>query len=105
MRKSPRPPLKAPIRLGEFLASVLKTKETDPKVLLSHLQYRWSEIVGPLLSRKSLPVKMGGNRLIIGVAGSAWANELEFMKLQILEKIRKDLPDLPIDEIRFQVRL
>lgn len=61
-------------------------------------------MVGPLLNRKCLPVRLSGRRLVIGVAGSAWANELEYLKEELTAKIRQALPSLSIEEIRFEVR-
>ena len=99
MRKSGREPLKNPVPLRDLLAQALKPSPPDPSVSLSLLLSRWEEIVGPLLSRKSAPLKIIGKRLLIGVAGSSWAQEMELRKTGLMEKLK----DLQVEEIRFRI--
>ena len=95
--------LKKPLSLREIIPQALKTPAASDKASLYHLQEKWGELVGPLLGKKSLPLKIYGKRLIVGVAGSAWAQELEFLKQPLLKKIHQSCPALTLDEIRFQM--
>jgi predicted nucleic acid-binding Zn ribbon protein len=95
--------LKNPVPLREILPQAFQSIPQDPKADLYRLQEMWSEWVGPLLGKKSLPLKIYGKRLMVEVAGSVWANELEFMKKSLLNKIRESLASPAIEEIRFRV--
>lgn len=95
--------LKKPLPLKDLLGEALKPAPGDLKTILYHLQSDWGNLVGPTLSRKSFPVRVLGKRLIVEVAGSVWANELEFLKHDLLEKIKSNLPDVPIENMRFEI--
>ncbi len=99
MRKT----LKKPLSLGELLPSAFTALAANPKELLYSIQEKWDEIVGLPLGKKTLPLKIYKNRLVIAVAGSAWANELELSKGELIEKLKKNFPHADIDEIRFQM--
>ena len=99
-----RKKLARPVSLAEVLPQAMKGAAIEKKVLLYDLTDRWQGLVGVLAARRTTPLKIHGKRLIVGVDGSAWANELSFLKQTLLEKIRQELPHVPIDEIRFQIR-
>lgn len=69
---------------------------------IAMIQKDWTDLVGSTLSKNSRPLKIlrsaSSSTLLIGVSSSVWANELEFLKREILEKI----PDR-ITEIRYQI--
>ena len=76
------------------------------------LQRDWTVIAGPALSKNSQPLKLlhtaSAGTLLIGVSSSVWANEIEYSKMKILEKIASrfeelHLPPLRLTEIRFQI--
>ncbi len=73
------------------------------KSLVYDLQDNWEQLVGSPLHRHSQPVQLTGRRLIIGVKGSSWANELQLKQTSILKKVKETLPYIPIAEIRFKV--
>lgn len=92
-----------PAPLAEILPRALKTGGIEKKVLLYDLTSRWEDLVGSLAARQSFPVKIVGKKLLIAVRGSAWANELSFLKETLLEKIHRELPHVSVEEIRFQI--
>lgn len=113
--------LKNPLSLGDILKTALKqpvigpppvpagdrprpptAKENhDPVVLF--LKAKWTELVGAKLAAKSRPVATFAKKLVVEVPSSAWANELEFLKTAILEKIRVYPQTRHVDDVRFQV--
>jgi predicted nucleic acid-binding Zn ribbon protein len=95
--------LKAPLSLRDILPQALKPQGMNLKVGLYQLEQKWPALVGELLDRKSRPLRLQGKRLFIGVAGSSWANEMEYLRPVLLEKIRKEMPELGITDIRFQI--
>ncbi len=95
--------LKTPVPLNEILLQALKWREVRPKDQIALLKEKWSEWVGPLLGRKSSPLKIRGKYLIVGTEGPVWASELELSKVEIIKNVQRELNGTPIEEIRFRV--
>lgn len=95
--------LRAPVPLNEILLQALQWREPGLKDQIALLKEKWSEWVGPLLGRKSTPLKIRGKYLIIGTEGSVWASELELSKLEIIENVKRELDGTAIEELRFRV--
>lgn len=102
-----RQKLKNPLSLKDLIPKVLgKNKESSSFVKdsdLEFLQHIWKELVGDTLEKKTRPIKLYRKRLLIEVSGSSWANEMEFLKPALLNKIREKCRTLVIDDIRFQI--
>lgn len=93
--------MKGPVALKEILSQVISSPVEDEKGNLSALQENWQELVGPTLCRRSQPFRIYGKKLSIRVAGSSWANELDYFKPELLKRLRQSFPQLSIEEIRY----
>ena len=51
------------------------------------LRRKWSSVVGETLSQKTYVKKFEQGKLILGVEHSGWAQQLNMMKKQLIEKI------------------
>jgi len=100
MRKT----LKKPILLREAISAALKmpvqgpirasaSMSPSPLVLLHR---DWSRCVGPTLAKKTWPIKIAAGRMLIGVTAASWANEVEFLKREILQRIRNTAEEIGI---------
>jgi predicted nucleic acid-binding Zn ribbon protein len=96
-----RKPLKAPLAIGEVLENVLQRKGIAKKMAQYTVFEEWRNIVGETIARCAVPQKVQGSTLVVRAKNAAWANELAFMKPQILKKIRESSPDSLIEDIRF----
>jgi len=94
--------LKAPLPLAEILKIALKLPVSGPSEV-DFLSHRWEELVGPKMASRSRPAKVSGKRLIVEVPSSVWANEFEFLKHSLLERIGSLPGAAPIEEIRLQI--
>lgn len=79
-----------------------------PKEVKDHLKNheiwsKWYEIVGFELSRVTYPSELKGKTLLINVAHQAWAQQLHFLKISILGKIRGLCPQSQISDLQFRV--
>ena len=104
-----RPKNPRPFSLKDILSDLMDKKHgklASNENPVSALQRLWPDLAGPLLSRKSKPLKIRGKCLIVGVAGSSWANELDYLKIHLMKKIKDTLPglELTLEEIRFQMQ-
>lgn len=98
-----RKPLKAPLLLGELLKDALKKAAEPDSDPLVRIQARWVHWVGDTLGAKTRPVKLLGKRLLVAVAASAWANELDLQKSQVLDAVQKDCPEISVEDLRYQI--
>jgi hypothetical protein len=63
----------------------------------------WESAVGPTIARASLPFKFRGGVLSVLTASSSWSNELTYLAPQILEKLRRAVPETKLRTLRFMV--
>ena len=92
-RRAPRPLATA---IGEAL------DRAEPATLLAAVQSAWPAAVGEAIAREATPVTERSGVVTVACSSSAWAQELDFLAGQILEKIRPDLPsETPLEGLRF----
>jgi predicted nucleic acid-binding Zn ribbon protein len=82
-RRAPRPVATA---LGAAL------ERAEPATLLAAVQSAWPGAVGEAIAREATPVAERSGVVIVACSSSAWAQELDLLGPQILEKIRPKQP-------------
>jgi predicted nucleic acid-binding Zn ribbon protein len=93
-RRAPRPATAA-IRAAQARAA--------PRTGLAAVQAAWSGVVGEQLAAVAEPVSERAGTLTIEVADTVWAQELDLMQAQLLERLRGELGDLTPATLRFRV--
>ena len=83
-RRTPRP-------LATALDATLE--RAKPATLLAAVQSVWAGAVGGAIAREATPVAERSGVVTVACSSSAWAQELDLLGAQILEKIRRELPD------------
>jgi predicted nucleic acid-binding Zn ribbon protein len=93
-RRAPRP-----------AATALRTALADaaPKTPLAALQAAWSEVVGEQIAAAATPVAERGGEALIGCSDSVWAQELDLMQGQLLERLQGRLGEQSPRSLRFRV--
>ena len=93
-----------PSRLDEIIEGVLRRRPGLRKEL-SHREVfsRWERIAGPALARHVAPLEFRGHTLLLGARGSAWAQELEVFREEILERAAREVGVGVVREIRVRV--
>jgi predicted nucleic acid-binding Zn ribbon protein len=79
-RRGPRP-------LGVAL-EVLRC-ELAPETLLAEVQRVWHGTVGDAISAEAKPTAQQGGVLTVSCSGSAWAQELDLMAPEIIERVNR----------------
>ncbi len=82
-RRAPRPLAAA---IGEALG------RAEPATLLAAVQSAWPEAVGEAIAREATPVAERSGVVTVACSSSSWAQELDLLAGQILEKTRSKLP-------------
>lgn len=61
----------------------------------------WASAVGPEIARHTRPLRVRGRTLVVQVRNAAWANQLSFLKGQILTTLGTRTGDL-VEDIRWE---
>ena len=83
-RRAPRPLAAALEQLGH---------EAAPTTLLARVQAAWSEAVGPAVAAEAQPVAERAGTVTIACRSASWANELELLAPDVLERLNDALGD------------
>lgn len=93
-RRSPRPAATA-------LRAALE--QAAPKTPLASLQAAWAQVVGERISAVAAPVSERGGEVTVNCADSVWAQELDLMQGQLLERLEERLGERAPQSLRFRV--
>jgi hypothetical protein len=93
-----------PAPVGELLAKVYARKQWKQQWRLFHLVRDWPAIVGREVGRLTMPAFFRQDTLWIYVQDSSWMHHLQFIKLDLLDRINRALDDQAITDIRWQLQ-
>jgi predicted nucleic acid-binding Zn ribbon protein len=94
-RRAPRPLAAA---IGQAL------DRAEPETLLAGVQSAWAGAVGEAIAREATPVSERSGVVTVACSSSAWAQELDLLGGQILEKMRSELPsESALEGLRFVI--
>jgi predicted nucleic acid-binding Zn ribbon protein len=93
-RRAPRPAATA-FRVARDRAA--------PRTGLAAVQAAWASAVGEQLAAVAEPVSERAGTLTIECADAVWAQELDLMQAQLLERLREQLGELAPQELRFRL--
>ena len=86
-----------------ILNSYILKREINLKLKKFGIFNHWSDIVGSDVAKRTKPIKISKDTLIIKVANSVWANELSLMSRQILKKINDFVGEEVIKDLKFRL--
>ena len=92
----------APRPAGTALRAALD--RAAPKTPLASLQAAWSEVVGERIAAVAGPVSERGGEVTVSCSDSVWAQELDLMQAQLLERLRERLGERAPGSLRFRVQ-
>lgn len=75
--------------LKELLESVVEELGVGNKLAECHAKLVWGEVVGPILARQAIPLRVRSGRLEVAVASAVWRNQLSFLQEDIIKKINR----------------
>lgn len=76
----------APSTLGETLDRLVRNLGAPPISILSQLEDRWPDVVGPALSGTTRPVELVNGVLTVACEDAAWAAQVGWMEAQIKQR-------------------
>ncbi len=90
--------------VGRWLWSVLQQLGIEREFRVRRALLSWSQIAGETVAQAARPLRMEGGTLWVAVKSSAWAQELQFQKETLLERLNAECGIDAFREIRFVVR-
>jgi predicted nucleic acid-binding Zn ribbon protein len=93
-RRAPRP-------ASDALRAALR--QAAPKTPLASLQSAWAEVVGERIAAAATPVSERAGEVTVSCSDSVWAQELDLMQGQLLERLRGKLGERTPKSLRFRV--
>jgi predicted nucleic acid-binding Zn ribbon protein len=74
-----------------------------PKTPLAALQAAWAEVVGERIAAVASPVSERGGEVTVSCSDSVWAQELDLMQGQLIERLQDKLGERAPKSLRFRV--
>jgi predicted nucleic acid-binding Zn ribbon protein len=93
-RRAPRPAASA-FRAARDMAA--------PATGLAAVQAAWSRVVGERLAAAAQPVSERAGTLSVECVDGVWAQELDLMQEQLLERLREELGERAPEALKFRV--
>jgi predicted nucleic acid-binding Zn ribbon protein len=93
-RSAPRPAAEA-LRLAR--------QRAVPKTRLAALQAAWGGVVGAQLAERAQPVSERARKVTIECTDTVWAQELDLMQGELLDRLRARLGDSAPEALCFRV--
>ena len=67
------------------------------------IETSWRQIVGDTVAQNAKVLFIKSGILHVGVATSTWLQELGFLRAEILQGLKDQLPEVPVADIRFKI--
>ncbi|MGZ4349097.1 MAG: DciA family protein [Solirubrobacteraceae bacterium] len=78
----------------------LLADELAPQTVLADVQRLWPQVVGPVIAGQAQPTAERGGVVTINCSASVWAQELDLMSVQIIERLNDALGSAGISRLR-----
>ncbi len=92
---------RAPRQGGDAFRAV--RDRVAPRTGLAAIQAAWSAALGERLAAVATPVSERAGTLTIECADAVWAQELDLMQEQLLERLREELGEMAPQALRFRI--
>jgi predicted nucleic acid-binding Zn ribbon protein len=76
-----------PQPLGDLMSRFLTRSGLAPKVEAAGAVLEWAGVVGPQIAAVTEALRVSEGALIVAVANSAWMNELNMMRAELMRRI------------------
>lgn len=75
-------------RLGTILEGLVRARGWRARLERQRALTLWPKVVGPELARRTVPLRVEGDTLVIAVRDDAWATQLGFLRTEILRRLQ-----------------
>jgi predicted nucleic acid-binding Zn ribbon protein len=78
-------------------------ERTAPRTGLAAVQAAWTEALGERLAEVATPISERSGTLTVECVDGVWAQELDLMQVQLLERLREALGERAPEALKFRV--
>jgi predicted nucleic acid-binding Zn ribbon protein len=82
-----RPEATQPQPLGDLMSRFLDRSGLAPKVEAAGAVAEWPKLVGPQIAAVTRALRVSDGVLLVAVANSAWMNELNLMRAELMRRV------------------
>lgn len=86
--------------LGDVIKELLKVYRLDRRIKELDVKQAWMEVMGEVVARKTLDVKLRGSILIISLDSGVLKEEFSYNKTRIIEIMNEKLGEAVITEVQ-----
>jgi hypothetical protein len=94
--------MRRPEKLGNAMSSALKGLNLDLRMREGKAMALWPDIVGEVTANRTKPLYVNRGALVVLVASSAWANQLNLLKPKLLQAFAERCGPGVIKDIRWK---
>lgn len=91
------------VHIGSILPDVLRTCRKESDTSMTGVWDVWRGAVGETIAQNTQPAAFKGRILIVHVSSSVWLHQLQFMKIDLVEKINNACGRRLVEEIKFKI--
>ncbi|HXN07086.1 MAG TPA: DUF721 domain-containing protein [Nitrospiria bacterium] len=92
-----------PLPVATLLKDILRKYGLEPQIRFFQLIDRWEEVVGSQVAGHTLPASLKFRKLTLHVDSSAWMNQLNYLKEELIGKINRELGENWVKEVYLKI--
>lgn len=89
--------------IGGILSGALASYRRQPDNEMARVWELWDRTVGAAIAENTRPAAFRGGHLVVNVSSSIWAQQLQFLKADLIAKVNRALGKPLVTDIRFKV--
>ncbi len=92
---------KEPQKIGNVILETLSRMGFAERLQKQTAVMRWEEIAGEAIAAETKALRIEGSTLVVRVHKAAWRQQLTYLKEGLLQKLKAELGEDSIEDIRF----
>jgi predicted nucleic acid-binding Zn ribbon protein len=97
----PFAPGRDPRGVADVLSDLTRESGWDAQLAREDVVRAWDQVAGEDTARHTRPVAFSDGTLTVQADSTAWAKQLQLMRVQILSEIVRRFPEAGVDAVRF----
>ena len=89
--------------IGSIIDDVLQNYRREADAELIQVWHVWESAVGDAVAQNARPAAFKGRILLVHVVSSTWVHQLQFLKMELIDKLNKALGKVLIDDLKFRI--
>lgn len=92
-----------PLPVATLLKDILRKYGLEPQIRFFQLIDRWDQVVGSQVAGHTRPASLKFRKLTLHVDSSAWMNQLNYLKEELIGKINRELGENWVKEVYLKI--